>query len=232
MNFFQAFLLLAAEPAGLTLKDYAVAGFFSIASVILFIFLQLLGSRLFVTMRDSGQLGPKVFALILLAVALTGGILSCLISNSEGSLVLGFASGVLLWTGLGDIPEQMGWISPLSRRAVLFLLPSMLVWTACIFCLPMVPAALFGLTGFPLCVWGMHVTRERILARFGATSPAAVILILIMAAMAGGSLALGIVHGTPFSGIISGVVFAIVIWSAVELVWERGMANQPWKNRS
>jgi len=232
MNFLPAFMVLATEPASLTLKDYAVAGFFSIASVILFIFLQLLGSRLFVRMRESGQVGPRVFALILLAVSLTGGVLSCFISNSEGSLVLGFASGVLLWTALGDIPEQMEWISPLSRRAVLFFLPSALIWTACILCLPMIPAALFGLTGFPLCVWGMHVTRERILARFGATSPAAVILMLVMAAMAGSSLALGIVHGTPFSGIISGVVFAIAIWSAVEVIWERGMATQPWKNRS
>jgi hypothetical protein len=232
MNFFPALILLSRDPGNLTLKDYAVSGFFSIASVILFIFLQLLGSRLFVRMRESGQVGPKVFAMILLVISIAGGILSCFIHNDEGSLVLGFASGVLLWTAIGDIPEQMNWISPLTRRAVLFFIPAALVWTACIIFIPPIPDTLFGLTGFPLCVWGMHLTRARVLARFGATSPAAVILTLVMAAIAGGSLALGVVHGTPFSGIISGVVFAIAIWSTVEVIWERGMATQPWKNRS
>jgi len=231
MNLSPALALLSEQPESLSLKDYAVTGFFSISTVILFIFLQLLGSKLFDRIRESGQVGPKVVALSLLAVSIAGGVLSCLIHQTEASLVLGFASGVLLWTAAGDIPEQMGWITPLSRRAVLFFVPATVLWIAAVCCLGEIPVAIFGLTGFPLCVWGMHLARARVLARFGATSSAAVVLTLVMAAIAGGSLALGVVHGTPFSGIISGVVFAIAIWSAVEVVWERGMANSPWKNR-
>ncbi len=220
------------QPAGeLSLKDYAVTGFFIISSVIFFIFLQLLGTRLFEKIKESGHIGPRLFAITILSIGIVGTFFSCFISNGEASLVLGFASGVALWTALGDIPEQMDWISPLSRKAVAFFIPTLLIWSVGLLLLKSIPEALFGALGYPVWVWGIHLTRARVLSKWGPTSPAAIILILMMATIGGCALALGIVRGTPFSGIISGVIFAVAMWSALEIVWERGMANQPWKGR-
>lgn len=217
-------------PAEMTLKDYAVTGFFGFAAFLLFIFLQLLGARLYVKITESGQIGPKVFLIVLLALGVTGTVFSCFIHHSESSLVLGFASGLFIWTALCEIPEQMKWISPLSRRAVLVFLPMILLWTLGILLLRSIPAAVFGATGYPLCVWGIHLARARVISKWGPSSLAATILILFTASIAGGALALGIVHGTIFSGIIGGVIFAIATWSALEIIWERGMAERPWKH--
>lgn len=227
LNLLTADLFLTAE---LTLKDYAVTGFFGIASFLLFIFLQLLGAKLFVKINESGQIGPRVLVLVLLVLGLSGAVFSCFISNSEASLVLGFTSGLFIWTALCDIPGQMQWISPLSRNAVLFFLPLILLWTAAILFLREIPAAVFGATGYPLGVWVIQLARVRVISRWGPSSLAATILALLTAAIAGGALALGVVHGTLFSGIIGGVVFAIATWSALEIIWERGMAQRPWKN--
>ena len=125
---------------------------------------------------------------------------------------------------------RLNWISPLSRKAVFIFLPIVLIWTLCLLFLRDIPAAVFGATGYPLGVWGIQLARFRILSKWGPSSLAATILILLTAALAGGALALGIVHGTIFSGIIGGVVFAIATWSALEIIWERGMAQKPWKN--
>ena len=216
--------------ADVTLRDYAVTGFFGIAASLLFIFLQLLGARLYVRITESGQIGPKVFVIVLLALGVTGTVFSCFIRHSESSLVLGFASGLFIWTALCEIPEQMKWILPLSRSAFLVFLPLILLWTLSILLLRSIPAAVFGATGYPLCVWGIHLARARVIAKWGPSSLAATILILFTAAIAGGALALGIVHGTIFSGIIGGVIFAIATWSALEIIWERGMAERPWKH--
>lgn len=216
--------------AELTLRDYAVTGFFCFASSLLFIFLQLLGTRLFVKINESGQIGPRVFVLVLLALGVTGTVFSCFIHHGESSLVLGFTSGLFIWTALCDIPEQMKWISPLSRKAVLVFLPLVVLWILGILFLRSIPAAVFGSTGYPLCVWGIHLARARVIAKWGPSSLAATILVLLTAAIAGGAMALGIVHGTIFSGIIGGVVFAIATWSALEIIWERGMAQRPWKH--
>ena len=226
-NLLNGDLFLTAE---LTLKDYAVTGFFGIASFLLFIFLQLLGTRLFVKINESGQIGPRVFVLVLLLLGLAGAVFSCFIKNSEASLVLGFTSGLLIWTALCDIPEQMQWISPLSRKSVLFFLPLIFLWTAAILFLREIPAAIFGATGYPLGIWGIQQARVRVISRWGPSSLAATILTLLIAAIAGSALALGVVHGTIFSGIIGGVVFAIATWSALEIIWERGMAQRPWKS--
>ncbi len=227
LNLLTGDLLLTAE---LTLKDYAVTGFFGIASFLLFIFLQLLGARLFVKIDESSQVGPRVFVLVLLVLGLAGAVFSCFIKNSEASLLLGFTSGLLIWTAICDIPEQMLWISPLSRKAVLIFLPLILLWTAAILLLREIPDAVFGATGYLLGVWGIQLARVRVISKWGPSSLAATILILLTAAIAGGALALGVVHGTIFSGIIGGVVFAIATWSAFEIIWERGMAKRPWKN--
>lgn len=217
-------------PAEVTMKDYAVTGFFGIAAFLLFIFLQLLGTRLYVKITESGQIGPKLFLIALLALGVTGTVFSCFIHHSESSLVLGFASGLFIWTALCEIPEQRKWISPLSRNAVLVFLPLVLAWTLGILFLRSIPAAVFGATGYPLCVWGIHLARVRVISKWGPSSLAATILILFTASIAGGALALGIVHGTIFSGIIGGVIFAIATWSALEVIWERGMAERPWKH--
>ncbi len=227
LNLLTAALFLTAE---VTLKDYAVTGFFGIASFLLFIFLQLLGTKLYVKITESGHVGPRVFVVVLLVLGLAGAVFSCFIANSEASLLLGFTSGLFIWTALCDIPEQMCWISPLSRNAVLFFLPLILLWAAGMFFLREIPAAVFGATGYPLGVWGIQLARARVISRWGPSSLAATILILLTAAIAGGALALGVVHGTLFSGIIGGVVFAIATWSALEIIWERGMAEKPWKN--
>lgn len=227
VNLLTGNISLAAE---LTLKDYAVTGFFGIASFLLFIFLQLLGTRLFEIINESGQIGSRVFVSVLLILGLAGSVFSCFIKNDGASLVLGFAAGLLIWTALFDIPEQMHWISPLSRRSVLIFLPLLLLWTGGILFLREIPDAVFGATGYPLVVWGIQLARVRVISRWGPSSLAATILILFTAAIAGGALALGIVQGTIFSAIIGGVVFAIATWSALEIIWERGMAERPWKN--
>ena len=227
LNLLTANLSLAAD---LTLKDYAVTGFFGIASFLLFIFLQLLGAKLFVKINETGKLGPKIFVLILLVLGLAGTVFSCFIGNDEASLVLGFTAGLLIWTGLCDIPQQMNWISPLSRKAVLVFLPLAILWTIGMLFLRDIPAAVFGATGYPLVVWGIQLARVRVISKWGPSSLAATILILFTAAIAGSALALGIVHGTIFSGIIGGVIFAIATWSSLEIIWERGMAQKPWKS--
>ena len=218
------------ETVNVTLRDYAVTGFFGIAAFLLFIFLQLLGTRLYVKITESGQIGPKIFVIVLLVLGITGTVFSCFIRHSESSLVLGFASGLFIWTALCEIPEQTKWISPLSRSSVLVFLPLFLLWTLGILLLRSIPAAVFGATGYPLFVWGIHLARVRVISKWGPASLAATILILLTAAVAGGALALGIVHGTIFSGIIGGVIFAIATWSALEVIWERGMAERPWKH--
>lgn len=219
-------------PVQHTLRDYAFTGFFAIASFLLFIFLQLLGSRLFDRIRESGHIGSKLFIMVLLLVGLAGAVFSCFISNSEASLLLGFLSGLFIWTSLCDIPRQLDWISPLTRRAILVFLPIALLWTAGMLFMRSIPAAVFGATGYPLVVWGIELARSRVISRWGPASLAATILILLTAAIAGGALALGIVHGTLFSGIIGGVIFAVATWSALEVIWERGMAEKPWRGGS
>jgi hypothetical protein len=212
-----------------TLRDYAVTGFFAIASFLLFIFGQLVGSRLFEMVNELGHIGPKVFILFLLLIGSAGAVFSCYIRNGEASLLLGFLSGLFIWTGIIDIPHQLDWISPLSRSALLIFIPLAFVWTCGMLFLRSIPAAVYGAVGYPLMVWGLQLARSRVVSKWGPSSLAATILILLTAAIAGGALALGVVHGTIFSGIIGGVIFAIATWSALEVIWERGMAQKPWR---
>mgnify|MGYP006288215065 CR=1 FL=1 len=227
MNCIAGAILTGAEHS---LRDYAVTGFFGIGSFLFFIFLQLVGTRVFVKVNEAGRIGPRVFALVLLLLGLTGAVFSSFMKNVEASLVLGFASGLFIWTSLFDIPEQMHWINPCSRKSLFLFLTLAVLWTAGILFLSDIPAAIFGATGYPLLVWGMELARNSVISKWGPSSLAATILILLTSAVAGGSLAVGIVHGSIFSGIIGGVIFAIATWSALEIIWERGMAQRPWKN--
>jgi len=212
-----------------SLKDYAVPGFFSIASFLLFIFLQLLGTRIFSQVRESGQIGPKLFSLVLVVIGLSGAVFSCFIANPEASLLLGFTAGLLIWTALCDIPQQMGWIKPISRTALMIFVPLSLLWIMGMLFMQSIPAAVYGATGYPLVVWGLQLARGGVIRKWGPSSLAATVLILLTAAAAGSAMALGIVHGSIFSAIIGGVTFAICTWSALEMIWERGMTEKPWR---
>jgi hypothetical protein len=206
-----------------------VAGFFAAAAFAFFLFLQFLGARMFARARERSDKAPRFFFVALLSVGLAGTLASCFVSSNEGALVLGMASGVLLWTALGDVADQMGWVSTLSRSAVLTFLPSFAVWLALTFLIRGIPMAVKGSGGYVVLVWGLHLTRVRMLARWGPESLAATIHALVTALLAGAALALGMVNGTPFSGIISGVAFAMAAWSTMEIIWERGMAKGPWR---
>jgi len=208
---------------------HIVAGFFAAAAFVFFMLLQFVGARMFTRARERSITAPRFFFITLLSAGTGGTLASCFVPNNEIALVLGVASGVLLWTALGDVAEQMGWISTLSRKAVLSFLPCFATWLAISFLIPDIPIAVKGAAGYAVLVWGLHLTRVRVLARWGPFSLAATILILITAALAGGALALGMVNGTPFSGIISGIAFAMAAWSAMEIIWERGMAEGPWR---
>ncbi len=76
---------------------------------------------------------------------------------------------------------------------------------------------------------GVLLTRTRVLARWGATSFASTLLLLVMAAFSGGSLVAGVLIGTRFAALLAGLVCAVTSWSIMEIIWERGMANGPWK---
>ncbi len=210
------------------MKDYAFTGFFAIASFLLFIFLHLLGSRLFVMARESGNVGPKLFVGIMLFLGVAGTVMSCFVHNREASLLLGFLSGLLLWTAILDIPQQLGWISLADRWVPFAFVGLAALWVTGMFFYSYLPSALFGMTGYFTVVWGIELARFKIISKWGPSSPAASAMILVTAAVAGGALALGTVHGTIFSGIIGGVLFAVSIWSSLEIIWERGMAQKPW----
>jgi len=208
---------------------YIVAAFFAVATVPVFIFLHVLGNRLFVRSQRSGDAGSLAFFLGLLAPGAAGAVLSCLIPNPELQLVLGLASGVFLWTALGDVTEKLGWISTFSRHALILFFPLVAVWFVLAFAIPGIPIGLIGALGYPLFVWGLHLTRIRVISHWGPTSIAGIILALVFAMIAGAALALGIMGQTVFSGIIGGVFFAISAWSTLEIIWERGMAEKPWR---
>ncbi|MBD3369654.1 hypothetical protein GF402_04740 [Candidatus Fermentibacteria bacterium] len=213
-------------------KDYIVAAFFAVATVPFFIFLHMLGTKLFLRMQESGRVGPVLFFGSMLAVGAGGTVVACLIPYTGTALVVGLAAGVALWTALGDVSEKLGWISTLSRRAILLFLPSLAGWLVICFFVSGLPVGLKGALGYPVVVWGIHLTRVRVLSKWGPSSLAATILALANAVLGGAALAIGIIGKTPISGIIGGVLFAIAAWSTLEIIWERGMARRPWSSLS
>jgi hypothetical protein len=208
---------------------YIVAAFFAVATVPVFIFLHVLGNRLFVRSQSSGSAGGLAFFLGMLAPGAAGTVLSCLIPNQELQLVLGLASGVFLWTALGDVTEKLGWISTYSRTALLLFFPVAAGWAVLAFAIRGIPIGLVSALGYPVFVWGLHLTRVRVISHWGPTSIAGIIMALLYAMVAGAALALGIIGQTIISGIIGGVFFAISAWSTLEIIWERGMAEKPWR---
>ncbi len=215
---------------GASLQQYAVAGFFGLASCIFFILLQYVGARVFLHLTENGQVGPKLFAAGTTLLGVFGTVLGALIGYQEASLVIGFISGMLLWTGLGDIPELMGWLRPFSPRALFLLVPLAVLWSAGVVLSEHVPLAVLGAAGYPLGAWTMSLTRSLVLDRWGAGSVPATLHALLTAAVSGGAIALGVMHATPFTAIIGGMVFALGAWSVLEILWEKGTDSHPWRS--
>lgn len=211
-------------------SPYIVAAFFAAATVPVFIFLHVLGNRLFVRAQTSGSTSAKAFFMGMLAPGIAGAVIACLVPGRPLELVLGLVSGLFLWTALGDITEKLGWVSTYSRKALFLFFPSLAVWCALAFIVRGVPLGLVSALGYPIFVWGLHLTRIRVISHWGPTSLAGIIMALVYAMVAGASLALGIIGQTIISGIIGGVFFAISAWSTLEIIWERGMAEKPWRH--
>ncbi len=217
----------------ITKSDMAMSAFFCAASFMFFILLHILGAKLFIVIRNSGRMGPRRFAVILFLIGIAGAVLSSTLLFNESALVLGVTSGILIWTAAGDIPEQMKWISPLTRKSIIIYLPLLLIWGVGCYYYSNLPNALIGAIGYPIAIWGLNLARVRVLDKWGPSSLPSTVLVILTAMLAGAAAAIGIVHGTIYSGIIGGVLFSIAIWSAFEVIWERGMARGPWqmKNR-
>ena len=147
-----------------------IAGFFAAAAFAFFLFLQYLGARMFARARERSRNAPRIFFVTLLAAGIAGTFASCFLSSEEAALVLGMTSGVLLWTALGDVADQMGWVSTLSRSAVLTFLPSFAAWLALTFLISGIPMAVKGSGGYVVLVWGLNLTRVRVLAKWGPSS--------------------------------------------------------------
>lgn len=209
-----------------------IAAFFCTASFLFFILVHIFGAKLFIVIRYSGRMGPHIFAINLFLIGVAGAVLSASLLSGEAALVLGVTSGILIWTAAGDIPEQMKWISPLTRKSIIIYLPLLLIWGVGCYYYSNLPHALIGATGYPMAIWGLNLARSRVLARWGPSSLPSTVLIILTAMLAGGAAAVGIVHGTIFSGIIGGILFSIAIWSALEVIWERGMARGPWQMKN
>jgi hypothetical protein len=210
-------------------SPYIVAAFFAAATVPVFIFLHVLGNRLFVRAQRSGTTSSMAFFLGMLAPGIAGAVISCLVPGRPLQLVLGLASGVFLWTALGDVTEKLGWVSTYSRTALLLFFPSLAVWFVLTFVIRGIPLGLVSALGYPMFVWGLHLTRIRVISHWGPTSLAGIIMALVYAMLAGAALALGVIGRTIITGIIGGVLFAISAWSTLEIIWERGMAEKPWR---
>ncbi|MBN1433723.1 hypothetical protein JW921_03120 [Candidatus Fermentibacterales bacterium] len=206
---------------------YLVTAFFELCTIAAVIFLHVLGNRLFVLAIESGRRTSIAFGATSLVLGLAGLLISTLLLEAEAALALGLVSGLAIWTALGEVAEHLGWVSPLSRSAILLYVPSLAAWCASL--LLRFPVGLVAAAGYPVSVWGLHLLRVRVLARYGPNSLAATIVALFNSAVAGGGLALGLVKGSMLSGIVGGIVFAMAIWSTLEIIWERGMAKRPWR---
>lgn len=205
-----------------------VSGFFAAITVLGLILMQILGARLFEITMEKGRTGPVIFFLAALLAGITGILAGAFIADGGHALLIGLASGFLVWTALGEVAEQLGWVSTMTRSAVGLFLVSFAVWLSG-FLFREIPVAVTAGLGYPVCIWGLHLVRVRVLAKWGPSSLPATILALVNAALAGGGLALGMSAATPFTGIIGGVVFAMATWSTLEILWERGTAKRPWR---
>ncbi len=211
-----------------SLAPYLVAGFFSAATVLGLILLHLFGTRIFMHYKDKGRTGPIVFGIGALFLGLFGIVASILVNHLSASILIGLVSGFFIWTAIGEVGQEMGWVSVMDRSAVPLFLAAFAIWLSG-FLVDLLPPAVMAALGYPACVWGMNLTRVRVLSKWGPASLHSTILGLTTAAVAGGGLVLGMVDATPVSGIVGGVIFAMATWSVLEILWERGTARKPWR---
>ena len=222
-------LALIAQPAWLS--NIKTSLFFSFFAIAVFLLIQFLGARFYTGCKERYTHFPLIFFIILATLSVLSLVLAFFLRGPDTRLFAGVVGGVFLWTSLGEISEHMGWYAPHARGAVWLFLLSTAAWLILAFLIPGTPVPILGFIGYPLLTWGTLLTRVRVLDKWGVYSFASTLLLLIMAAFSGGSLVAGILFGTKFAGLLAGLVFAVTAWSIMEIIWERGMANGPWKHR-
>lgn len=209
---------------------YITAGFFAVCTVIATIVFHLAGARVFIAAKEKGGTGPKLFGILSLILGVAGTALGITLESRSASILVGLASGFFIWTALGEVGQEMGWVSLLARSAVPMFLACTALWLAC-FLVDWLPPTVLAAMGYPVLIWGINLTRVRVISKWGPASLPATILALVTASIAGGGIVLGILQAGPVSGIIGGVVFAMATWSVLEMIWERGTARRPWRRQ-
>lgn len=216
----------AQEASSLT------ALFWSGAAAASFLVIQFAGARYYSFSQSRNPRTPITFLVILGILGVAGTVVFSFMPDNDMQLFIGMMCGALLWTALGEIPEQAGWYSHSSRRALQIFMCFFAVWLLIAFIIPDVPMAITGCVAYIAWVWGLHQARTRVISRWGAVSLATTLLMIVLGMLAGGAVVLGAVVGTPFSGTSAGLAFAVTVWSLLEVIWEQEMAQGPWKQKN
>lgn len=203
---------------------------FSFYALAVFLLIQFLGARFFTSCKERFNSFVLISFIVLASLAAGSLTVAFFLGEHTHRLFLGVISGVFIWTALGEIAEQLEWYRSHARNAVWIYLLTTAAWLSMVFLLHGIPVPVLGFIGYPLLAWGTHLTRVRIIHKWGAASFASTLLLLIMAAISGGAIVAGALIGTRFSGMMAGLVFAVSTWSIMEIIWERGMASGPWKH--
>ncbi len=203
---------------------------YSFFAVAVFLLIQFFGARLFTSCKEKYNKFTLVFFIVLASLSLASIVTSFFVENLFQSLFIAVVGGVFAWTSLGEITEHLGWYKSHDRNAVWIYLLSVAVWLTIAFKTNYVPIQIIVFLAYPLLTWGTYLTRFRVIHKWGATSLASTLLMLLMACLAGGAIVAGALIGNKFSGVMAGLVFAITAWSVMEIIWERGMAKGPWKH--
>lgn len=209
-----------------------LALFWSGAAAAIFLVIQFAGARYYGYSQSRNPNTPITFLVILGILGVAGTIIFSFIHDDDLQMFLGMTCGALVWTALGEIPEQSGWYSHSSRRSLQAFLCFFAVWLVIAFIFTQVPMAITGCVAYIAWVWGLHQARTRVISRWGPMSLATTLLIIILGMLAGGAVVLGAVIGTAFSGTSAGLAFAVTVWSLLEVIWEQEMAQGPWKPRN
>jgi len=206
--------------------------FWSGAAAASFLVIQFAGARYYSFSQSRNPRTPITFLVILGALGVAGAVVFSFMPDNDLQLFLGMTCGALLWTALGEIPEQAGWYSHSSRRALQVFMCFFAAWLLIAFIIPGVPMAITGCVAYIAWVWGLHQARTRVICRWGAVSLATTLLIIVLGMLAGGAVVLGAVYGTPFSGTSAGLAFAVTVWSLLGVIWEQVRAQGRWKQKS
>lgn len=223
-------LALAVNTQPVQEPNATSALFFSFCAVAVFLLIQFFGARFFTRCKERFSSFVLISFIVLSSLAAVSLSIAFFLHELTHRLFLGVVAGVFIWTALGEIAEHLGWYKSHSRNAVWIYLLTTAAWLVMVFLTPGIPVPILGFIGYPLLAWGTHLTRVRFIHKWGATSFASTLLLLIMAAISGGAIVAGALIGSMFSGMMAGLVFAVSTWSIMEIIWERGMANGPWKN--